>query len=163
MPGEENGASGEIGKMKNLDTISREIDTILEEMGLRLYDLHFNEVSKTLRVFIDRADGAVTVEDCRKVSKMISERFRSVDLLPYSYSLEVSSPGIERPLKRPEHFLWAVGKMIEIEHDGKKMRGYLRKTDNQGIVMASEQGEQSISYAKIDKAKVVEELAYGRH
>ncbi len=148
--------------MKNLDKISQEIKDILEEMGLRLYDLHFNEVSKTLRVFIDRAEGAVTVADCRKVSTMISERFRSADFIPYSYTLEVSSPGIERPLKRPEHFLWAIGKMIEIECKGNKLRGYLRKTDGRGIVIASEQGEQSMPYKKIDKAKVVEELAYDR-
>ena len=148
--------------MKHLDRISEEIRGILDDMGLRLYDLHYNDVSKMLRVFIDRAEGAVTVEDCRKVSTMISERFRSVDFIPYSFTLEVSSPGVERPLKRPEHFLWAVGKMIEIERDGIKMRGYLRKTDEQGIVIASEQGELSIPYKEIDKAKVVEELAYGR-
>lgn len=148
--------------MTNIDRISQGVNEILEEMGLRLYDLHFNEVSKTLRVFIDRAEGAVTVADCRKVSMMVSERFRSVDFMPYSYTLEVSSPGIERPLKRPEHFLWSIGKMIEIECEGHRMRGYLRMTDNRGIVIASEQGEQSIPYMKIDKAKVVEEVAYGR-
>lgn len=148
--------------MNHFDKISQEIGEILDELGLRLYDLHLNEVSMTLRVFIDRAEGAVTVEDCRKVSRMVTERFERVDYLPYSYALEVSSPGIERPLKRPEHFLWAIGKMIEIEHDGKKMKGYLRKSDDRGIVIASEHGEQAIPFKKIDRAKVVEELAYGR-
>jgi ribosome maturation factor RimP len=148
--------------MKHLDEITREIEKILDGLGLRLYDMHFNEVSMTLRVFIDRAEGAVTVEDCRKVSRMIAERFARVDYLPYSYALEVSSPGIERPLKRPEHFLWAIGKMIEIEHEGKKMKGYLRKSDDHGIVIASEHGEQTVPFKKIDRAKVVEELAYDR-
>lgn len=149
--------------MMQLDKITEEIHKILDETGLRLYDLHFNEVSKTLRVFIDRAGGAVTVKDCKKVSALISERFRSVDYMPYAYTLEVSSPGVERLLKRPEHFLWAIGKMVEVERVGSKIRGYLRKTDDRGIVIASEQGEQSIPYNRIDKAKVVEELAYGRN
>jgi len=86
----------------DLEKISNIIKNILDDLGLRLYDVHFNQVSKTLRVFIDRKDGVITVTDCKKVSTIISKEIDEEEIMTFPYTLEVSSPGIERPLKRPD-------------------------------------------------------------
>ena len=146
----------------DLAKISNIVNNILDDLGLRLYDLHFNHVSKTLRVFIDRKDGTVTVSDCKKVSNIISKEIDEEEIMPFSYTLEVSSPGIERPLKRPEHYLWAMGKLVEIDTGSEKIKGYIRSTQGDGVIVATERGENVISYASIIKAKVVEEIEYGK-
>jgi len=146
----------------DLEKIANIVKNILDDLGLRLYDLHFNHVSKTLRVFVDRKDGTITVSDCKKVSNIISKEIDEEEIMPFSYTLEVSSPGIERPLKRPEHYLWAIGKFVEIDTGSEKIKGYIRNTQRDGVIVATERGENVISYASIVKAKVVEDVEYGK-
>jgi len=146
----------------DLEKISNIIKNILDDLGLRLYDVHFNQVSKTLRVFIDRKDGVITVTDCKKVSTIISKEIDEEEIMTFPYTLEVSSPGIERPLKRPEHYLWAMGKLVEIDTGDKKIKGYIRNTEEDGVIVATDRGENVISYASIVKAKVVEDVEYGK-
>lgn len=146
----------------DLERISNIIRNTLDDLGLRLYDLHFNHVSKTLRVFIDRKDGVITVLDCKKVSNMLSKEIDEEEIMPFSYTLEVSSPGIERPLKRPEHYLWALGKLVEIDTHDKKIKGYIRDTERDGVIVATDHGENMILYSSIVKAKVVEDVQYGK-
>jgi ribosome maturation factor RimP len=144
-------------------TISTQIHKILDDLNLRLYDVHFNNVSRVLRIFIDRKEGGITISDCKKVSNLISRELDNLDTIDSPYTLEVSSPGIERPLKRPEHFSWAIGKMVKVDIGEKKIKGYLRAADNEGIVVAGDSGEEKvIPYASILKAKVVEESIYGK-
>ncbi len=146
----------------DLEKISTIIENTLDDLGLRLYDLHFNHVSKTLRVFIDRKDGVITVTDCKKVSNIISKEIDEEEIMAFSYTLEVSSPGIERPLKRPEHYLWAMGKLVEIDTRDKKIRGYIRHTERDGVIVATDHGENVISYASIVNAKVVGDVEYDK-
>jgi ribosome maturation factor RimP len=146
----------------DIEKISNLIKDILDDMGLRFYDISFNEVSNTLRLFIDRDDGGITVDDCRKVSKIISRKIRESEIITFPYTLEVSSPGIERPLKRPEHYRWAIGKLVQIDMGGKKIKGYLRNIKKNGVVVATDRGENLLPYASIIKAKVVEDLEYGK-
>ena len=129
---------------------------------LLFYDLRFNDVTKAFRLFIDRADGTVSVEDCKRVSRAVSRALDHSDLVNFSYSLEVSSPGIERPLTKPRHFAWAKGKMVEIDTGDQKVKGYLRYTKKEGIVIATDGGESIVPYSSVVKAKVVEDLDYGK-
>ncbi len=146
----------------DLEKISKIIRIVLDDLGFRLYDMHFNEVSKNLRIFIDREDGGVTVSDCKRVSNMISKQIDESEVMVVRYTLEVSSPGIERPLKRPEHYVWAMGKLVEIDVGDKKIRGYLRNTEKDGVVVATDRGENLVPYSAIVKAKVVEDIEYGK-
>jgi ribosome maturation factor RimP len=146
----------------DIDALSMIIKNVLEEVGLRLYDINFNQVSRTLRVFIDREREPITVKDCKKVSNLIFRELEGSDLANVSYSLEVSSPGIERPLKRREHYEWALGKLVEIDIGDKKMRGYLRQCQGDGVVIGTTSGEEFILYTSIQKAKVSEEITYGK-
>jgi ribosome maturation factor RimP len=145
----------------DVDALSVVIKGVLEEEGLRLYDINFNHISRTLRVFIDREREPITVKDCKEMSNLISRKLESSDFDNVSYTLEVSSPGIERPLKRPEHYEWARGKLVEIDVGDKKMRGYLRHCQEDGVIIGTTSGEELIPYASIVKAKVAEEITYG--
>ena len=145
-----------------LSEIMELVEHILEENELRFYDLQFNEVTKAFRIFIDREDGAVSIEDCKRVSRAVSRALDHSDLLHFTYSLEVSSPGIERPLTKPKHFAWAKGKMVEIDTGDHKVKGYLRHTKKEGIVIATDGGESIVPYSSVIKAKVVEDLDYGK-
>jgi ribosome maturation factor RimP len=146
----------------DLEKVSNIVRELLEDLGFRLYDINFNEVSRTLRAFIDKEGRSVTVNDCKRVSNLISGKLDELDYFDFRYTLEVSSPGIERQLKRPEHYKWAMGKVVEIDIGDKKIRGYLRKVQKNGIVIGTKSGEDTIPYASIHKAKVVEEILYGK-
>jgi ribosome maturation factor RimP len=69
-----------------------------------------------VRVYIDRTDGTlVSIEDCERVSRELSPVLDVADVIPQAYSLEVSSPGLDRPLRTPEHFRRFVGERAKIK------------------------------------------------
>ena len=146
----------------DLTTVSQLIKAAIENMDLRFYDMEFNDVSRTLRIYIDKERGGVTIKDCQKVSNAISRELDASELIHFPYTLEVSSPGIQRMLKRPEHYCWAIGNVVEIDTGESKIRGYLRGTKSDGIVVASEGHENIIPYSSIKKARVVEEIVHGK-
>ncbi len=146
----------------NLDLITEKVNLILSDMNLRLYDIQFNKVSKTLRIIIDRKDSAVTIKDCETVSNAISRELDNNNLIDFPYTLEVSSPGIERPLSRPEHFKWALGKFIEVVLSDNRVCGHIREARNDGVLLALKSGEVLIPYHKILRAKTLEEFYNGK-
>ncbi len=97
---------------------------ILDSLGLELVEVGYSSGGRKglLRVFIDKSEG-VTLEDCEKVSQYLGHALDVEDPIPNSYTLEVSSPGLDRPLKRREDFTRSVGKLVRIktlrpiEHD----------------------------------------------
>ena len=151
-----------MNKIFKLSEVVELIKHIVDEFDLRFYDLHFNEVSSSFRIFIDREDGTVSVDDCKKVSKSIARVLDQSDLVSFAYILEVSSPGIARHLTKPEHFVWAQGKIVEIDTGDRKIRGYLRQTKQDGVLIATDDGESAVPYSSVVRAQVVEELDYGK-
>jgi ribosome maturation factor RimP len=141
----------------DLNQIARTIDEIVKNMGLRFYDFDYNDVSRTLRVYIDKEKGSVTIGDCQKTSNIISRELDEKDLMNFPYTLEVSSPGVERVLKKPEHYAWAVGNVVEIDTGNERIKGYLRGTKKNGVIVASGKDERTVPYASIKRANVVEE------
>ena len=141
----------------NMNEITKVIDMVIENMGLRFYDFDYNDVSRTLRVYIDKEKGNVTIGDCQKTSHNISRELDEKDLMNFPYTLEVSSPGVERILKKPEHYAWAIGNVVEIDTGQEKIKGYLRGTKKNGVIVASGKDERTIPYASIKRANVVEE------
>ncbi|UCH44632.1 MAG: ribosome maturation factor RimP [Nitrospiraceae bacterium] len=81
------------------------IEPVIESLGIELDELEFKRMKgkALLRVFIDRK-GGVTIDDCERVSREIEAVLDVEDPIPYSYVLEVSSPGLDRPLRKPEDF-----------------------------------------------------------
>ena len=147
------------GCMVNIDVegLQEKIREIIESTGLRLYDVSFNKVSRTLRVFVDKEAGNVMIKDCEMISGLISQELVHLDIIDFSYTLEVSSPGIERPLHRPEHYAWAQGKCVEITLNDRKVKGHVRAVTQDTVIIASGTAEATISFCDIVKARVVQE------
>lgn len=86
------------------------------DAGCYLWDVEYVKegTEMTLRIVIDTNEG-VTVDDCQRVSDVINPILDEADPIEVSYRLEVTSPGVERPLIRPEHFTACIGDMVEVK------------------------------------------------
>ena len=116
--------------------VNRLIEPVLDEMGFELVDTEYlSEHGKwVLRIYAD-AEGGITVGDCARISKEISDLIEAKDVLQHEYVLEVSSPGLNRPLKRERDFQRAVGKKIKVKmlnpvNDRKNFTGVLKAYKN---------------------------------
>lgn len=106
--------------------VTKIVKPIAEQLGLILWDVRFVKegASWYLRVFIDK-EGGVTLNDCEAMSRAISDPLDEADPIDQAYFLEVSSPGIERELTRPEHFEAMKGRDVSVHlyrptEDGEK-------------------------------------------
>lgn len=106
---------------------------ILEALGLELVDIEFKRSGReaVLRLFIDK-EGGVTLDDCADVSRELSLVLDVEDFIPGHYSLEVSSPGLDRPLKTPADYERFAGRLVKIrtyepfcDDDGNKRKTFL--------------------------------------
>jgi ribosome maturation factor RimP len=100
-----------------VEQVRQLLDPILESMGLMLWDLEFQKQGPhwLLRVFIDRETGGVTLTDCETVSRDLSAALDVEDIIAHAYTLEVSSPGLDRTLSKPEHFIRFAGSAVKIK------------------------------------------------
>jgi len=99
------------------EQIRQILGPILESMGLSLWDLEFHKQGPQwlLRIFIDRESGGVTLNDCETVSRDLSAALDVEDIISHPYTLEVSSPGLDRTLSKPEHFARFTGSLVKIK------------------------------------------------
>ena len=98
-----------------IKTVERFARPILDDMGLELVEIQFKQESGwILRLFIDQ-EGGVNIDDCASVSRQISAYLEVEDVIRHAYTLEVSSPGIERPLKGVEDYIRFTGRRIRIK------------------------------------------------
>ncbi len=135
-----------------------------EQNGCKLYDLEFvgSNQGRTLRVFIDRSEG-VSVNDCEAVSRTLNLHLDQGDLIPgASYNLEVSSPGLDRILKRPEHFTSAIGADIQLRlkdapegSSQKQFTGKVLAVTNEGIDFESNGATLKVPFSNIEKGKMI--------
>jgi ribosome maturation factor RimP len=107
-------------KLVSVDRIITAVESfarpVLDDMGLELVEVQFRRESAgwLLRLFIDREDG-VNVDDCASVSRQISAYLEVEDLIEHAYNLEVSSLGLERPLKKKADFVRFTGRKARIK------------------------------------------------
>ncbi|MDI6738855.1 MAG: ribosome maturation factor RimP [Candidatus Edwardsbacteria bacterium] len=87
---------------------------IVGELGLDLFDVEYQPHGGLLRVFVDRPAGGVRIGDCAVVSERLSDALDRADLVPFAYRLEVSSPGLDRPLRGADDFRRFRGRMAHI-------------------------------------------------
>jgi ribosome maturation factor RimP len=126
-------------------------------MGYDLVDLELANRGRLMRVFIDKADG-VDVEDCAKVSNHLT-RLLTVEGVDYD-RLEVSSPGLDRPLKRPRDFARFVGERAQVKirlplNGRRRFIGKLHSAGETGIELDVDGELISIPFNDIDKARLV--------
>jgi ribosome maturation factor RimP len=133
---------------------------LAENEGMEIVDIELRHErsrgGRVLRLYLDKAGGP-TVDDLSRVSRQLSELLDSQDVVSGAYTLEVSSPGINRPLKRPEHFAPYIGKRVRIRTrdliGGKRsFLGILQDVASESITVAQEGTRFDIPFAAIEKS-----------
>ncbi len=134
---------------------------------MELVDLEYlaGDNRGTLRLYIDRPGGGVTLDDCVAVSRQLGALLDVEDIIPFRYVLEVSSPGLNRPLKRPKDFLAHCGRKIKIKMkepvDGRRrFTGILRSYDEKSnsLVLENEEGSYTLNVPNFAKCNLVYEF-----
>ena len=97
------------------EAVEKLTSELLEEMpGIELVDVEYvKERDWCLRIFIDK-EGGIEIDDCQKLSELLGKALDERDIIPGSYLLEVSSPGLDRPLKKDKDFNREMGKKVDI-------------------------------------------------
>jgi ribosome maturation factor RimP len=142
------------------DRLIARFEPVLQGLGYELVEVEFapGPGGGTLRVYIDSPEG-IDVDDCGDVSPVISELLDTDDPFPGRYSLEVSSPGLDRVLRTPEHYARFVNHRVKVEllapRDGRKRyTGMLRRADADEIEMEVDNFSVSIRLAEISRARL---------
>jgi len=137
------------------------IETTLPSLGYEVVDFDMSRAG-LLRVFIDKP-GGVDVEDCARVSEHLT-RVLAVEGIDYD-RLEVSSPGLDRPLKRAADFTRFVGEEAELKlhnpvDNARRLKGVLRGYENDAVRLETAQGLRDIPFAAIQRARLVPKIEW---
>jgi ribosome maturation factor RimP len=151
-------------KTSTVESIIEIIEPVIQDETLELVDVEYKKLGKTwtLRIFIDGTNG-VTVDDCQKVSRQIEDMIEIDDLISNPFVLEVSSPGLDRPLKKEKDFLRFKNKAVQVKtfsplENRKNFRGTIRDCKNQILFLDEEGVPLEISLDKISQAKPIIEF-----
>ena len=132
---------------------------IVEEYGFELVDVEYVKEGSNwyLRAYIDK-EGGITINDCEAVAREMNELLDAEDFIPDSYTFEVSSPGLGRPLKKEKDFVRNMGKEIEIRtyraiDRSKEFYGTLTSYDADSVTITDEEGK-TITFLRSDIALI---------
>jgi ribosome maturation factor RimP len=143
------------------------IAPVMRAMGFQLVRVRLSgQNGLTLQIMAERPDGTMTVEDCEELSRAVSPALDVDDPIDKAYHLEVSSPGIDRPLVRRADFIASKGHLVKIDTsilvgDRKRFRGKIVEADDEGVVITREQpayGEEPtvrIPFEAISEARLI--------
>jgi ribosome maturation factor RimP len=143
------------------DQISALIEATVESLGFELVRVTYGGGRKpTLQIMAERPDGTMGVEDCATLSREVSLILDVEDPLAGEYLLEVSSPGIDRPLTRAKDFERWLGFDVKIEmtetiDDRRRFRGKMVAFDGETIGLKMDDGDVTLAYADVSKAKLI--------
>lgn len=137
------------------DRVAALVEPLLDAAGLELYDVVL--AGATLRVLVA---GPGDLEVLARLTREISALLDEEDPIEDRYTLEVSSPGLERTLRTPKHFAGAIGEKVKVKttasaEGDRRADGVLSSADDDGIVVTTDAGERRLSYAAIDRARTV--------
>ena len=153
-----------MGKAPVTQSVIELIEPGLLAKGLELVDVEFKKEGKNwvLRVFIDK-EGGVTLEDCQKISRLAGDLIEVEEIIEPAYTMEVSSPGLNRVLKKEKDFIRFSGKKIGVQchaplNGRKKFTGILKDFKNQSIHLEVDGQLQIIPINRVAKANLVIEI-----
>jgi len=139
------------------------VATPLADLGIEVSDIEL--AGGLLRVTVERTDGmALDIDAITEATRIVSRELDIHDPIPSRYTLEVSSPGLERPLRTPAHFVRAVGQQVAIRtmpgvEGDRRVAGMLTTADDAGIVVTSESNDgpvaRRLGYSEIERARTV--------
>jgi ribosome maturation factor RimP len=135
------------------ETVRAVVLPVLEPHDVELYDLEVE--GPLVRVVVDRA-GGVDLEVLSAVTRAVSRALDAADPIGHRYTLEVTSPGLERKLRTPEQFVRAVGETVKIKtkpdvEGDRRVEGVLSNADSDGITV----GDRKLAYHEIERARTV--------
>jgi ribosome maturation factor RimP len=143
-----------------MQEVRQVIEPILDSQGFELVDLEYQRESQgwVLRIYLDR-EGGVSLDDCAGVSHEVGAVLEVKDLIPSAYILEVSSPGLTRPLKKPEDFNKFQNQLVKIKLyeplDGRKnFKGTLMGLEGDRVRVEVEQQVYELPLQRIAKANL---------
>ncbi len=143
---------------------------IAAQQGLELIDIEYQREPGgwVLRVLVDRQPGGVTIKDCTDISREIGDVLEVKDIMAFPYRLEVSSPGVNRPLKKPQDFQQHLGEMVNITTleplDGRKhFKGRLASLHGDVVEVAIDGQGLTVPLSAVKKARVEYDFDKGKH
>ncbi len=141
----------------SIDRVSRCVEPVCAGLGIELYDVENH--GGNVRILIDAPDG-LDLDAITEASREISAALDREEPIAGSYTLEVSSPGVERPLRRPEHFAAVLGQEVKVKlrpgiEGERRADGELIAADAQTVTVRTETGERTLAVADITKAHTV--------
>jgi len=139
------------------DRVHAVVDPIIDDLDLELVDLVYG--GGRLKITIDHADGLGT-ELLTKATRMISHDMDLADPISGAYTLEVTSPGVERPLRTPAHYVRSIGEKVNLKlkpNDEKlrRVKGELTAADDDGVTVETDDVTHTLTYDEIASAKTV--------
>ena len=147
--------------MADQSAVRAAAEPVLSSLGLELVDVEIvgSGRARTLRLLIDR-DGGIDLDTLAEANRPVSDALDAVDAMSGPYNLELSSPGVERPLRRPAEFRRFVGTPISVKsHDplagARRHRGLLVAADDGGIDLEVDGERRRFSYDAIASARTV--------
>lgn len=147
--------------MANIEEkVEKLIESKVNNIGYELYDVEYAKEGKDyfLRIFIDK-DGGINLDDCEKVNNEITDLLDEADYIKEQYFLEVSSPGIERILRKDKHLQSGIGKEVEVklfkkdQNNNKQYIGILKSFDSQTLTIET---QEEITIERKDIAQIKE-------
>jgi len=145
-----------------VETLAR---PVLAAMGLELVDVvyHGGPSRGLLRVTIDKP-GGIGHEDCAEVTRVIGTQLDVEDVVPAAYTLEVSSPGLDRRLRRPEEYLKYEGRLVKVKTTAQVCMGRLVGVTDGEIVVRLESGEERrIPLKDVVESRLMVEMGSSQH
>jgi len=137
---------------------------LIEDLGFELVDVVFlaERGRWVLRIYVD-AEGGITLDDCALVSRELGVLMDVEDLIPHEYVLEVSSPGLNRPLRKARDFAAAVGRKVKVRlrrpvEGRRNFTGVLKNAGNDIVTLQMESGSVALTLSEIERANVVYEF-----
>lgn len=146
--------------------IEEKVENLLEEvinnLGYDIYDIIYEKEAKDyyLRILIDNENG-ISIEDCEKVSNEINDKLDEADYIKEQYFLEVSSPGLERTLRKEKHFIKSIDTKILVklynkaENGKKEIEGILKEYNKEFLIIENEENKIKIDNKNIATVKTV--------
>lgn len=148
---------------KSQMTISRIwqlVEPVIQAEGLELVEVEYRREPQgwVLRLFVDREAG-ITIDDCTQVNRVVGDLLDVADPISHAYHLEVSSPGLDRPLRKRQHFEREVGKVIRVVakepiDNRKKFQGILVSAESENITLDCDGQRFTIPLVQVERARL---------
>jgi len=148
------------GDEASAEAVRAAVAPALGALGLDCYDVELagGPAARTLRIYVTR-EGGVDLDAITEATRAVSPIVDRIDAVGVAYTLEVSSPGLERPLRRPEHFAAARGSEVSLkvrdQGSVRRIHGVVAEADAEGVVLVADGDRTRYEFSDIDRARTV--------